>query len=199
MAHKARELEQRLERTDQELRLLQRISRYLASDRSMGSALDSIVSLVVEFTSCDSCLVYLKENSELVLCAASSEGKQSSLGTVRLRIDEGLTGWVARENKFLALSCDAYNDPRFKSFSELVEDTYEAFLSAPIVARGRVIGVINVQHRQAHNHSGDEMELISTIAQLIGCLAQVVHTKPDTLNMSATVAMALSTAVARPH
>ena len=199
MANKARELEQRLERTDQELRLLQRISRYLSTDRNIGSALDSIVSLVVEFTSCDSCLVYFLENKELVLCAASGESKQDSLGTIRLRVEEGLTGWVARENKFLALSCDAYNDPRFKSFSELVEDTYEAFLSAPIVARGKVVGVINVQHRQPHNHSGDEMELISTIAQLIGCLAQVVHTNPDTLDMSATVKMALSRAVARHH
>ena len=169
MANKARELEQRLERTDQELRLLQRISRYLSTDRNIGSALDSIVSLVVEFTSCDSCLVYFLENKELVLCAASGESKQDSLGTIRLRVEEGLTGWVARENKFLALSCDAYNDPRFKSFSELVEDTYEAFLSAPIVARGKVVGVINVQHRQPHNHSGDEMELISTIAQKQFC------------------------------
>lgn len=197
MANKARDLETRLERIDQELRLLQRISRYLSTEKSLGQSLDSIVARVVEFTSCDSCLIYLLDKKELVLCAASGEKNEESLGKIRLKVNEGLTGWVAREKTFLALTCEAYKDPRFKSFSQLVEDTYEAFLSAPIIARGKVVGVINVQHRQPHHHSGDEMELLKTIGEMIGCLAQVVHTRPEDLAMAATIELALSTAVVR--
>ena len=44
----------------------------------------------------------------------------------------------------------AFKDPRFKFFGDLPEDTFEAFLSAPVIARNRVVGVINVQHRQPH-------------------------------------------------
>ena len=66
-----------------------------------------------------------------------------------MRWNEGLTGWVARERRLLAISREAYKDPRFKKFGELDEDTYEAFLSAPVIARNRVVGVINVQHRAA--------------------------------------------------
>ena len=197
VANKTRDLETRLERIDQELRLLQRISRYLSTSKSIGQSLDSIVARVVEFTSCDSCLVYLLDNKELVLCAATGENKEDSLGKVRLKLNEGLTGWVAREKRFLALSYEAYKDPRFKSFSELVEDTYEAFLSAPIIARGKVVGVINVQHRQPHSHSGDEMELLSTIGEMLGCLVQIVHTQPEDLKMAPTIELALATAIAR--
>ena len=37
--------------------------------------------------------------------------------------------------------------PSIKYFSDLPEDTFEAFLSAPVISRNRVVGVINVQHR----------------------------------------------------
>jgi uroporphyrinogen-III synthase len=52
--------------------------------------------------------------------------------------------------KLLAISREAYRDPRFKYFRDLPEDTYEAFLSAPVIARNRVVGVINVHHRLPH-------------------------------------------------
>ena len=68
--------------------------------------------------------------------------------------NEGLTGWVARERRLLAIPREAYKDPRFKKFGELPEDTFEAFLSAPVIARNRVVGVINVQHRLPHQHTG---------------------------------------------
>ena len=40
---------------------------------------------------------------------------------------------------------------------ELVEGTYEAFLSVPVTNRGRAIGVINIHHRKRHEHSGEEI------------------------------------------
>ena len=49
------------------------------------------------------------------------------------------------------------------------EDSYEAFLSAPVIARNRVVGVINVQHRQAHQHTGGEMEVLTTLGEQVGC------------------------------
>mgnify|MGYP003449996700 CR=1 FL=1 len=33
----------------------------------------------------------------------------------------------------------------------------------------RVIGVINLQHRRPHAHTGDEMEMLTTVGELIGC------------------------------
>src|SRR5208337_4004225 len=108
---------------------------------SLTEVLQGVVSLVVEFTECDSCLVYLLDGDELVLCASNTP-HPSTIGKVRLRHDEGLTGWVARERRLVAISREAYKDPRFKKFSDLPEDTFDAFLSSPVIARNRVVGVI---------------------------------------------------------
>ena len=165
---KAKDLELRLERAEQQLRLFQRVSRLMTRDLELDGVLQEIVSLVKDFLSCDSCLIYLVEDGELVLFA-SSDQNHKTIGKVRLRLNEGLTGWVARERRLIAISREAYRDPRFKYFGELPEDTFEAFLSAPVIARNRVVGVINVQHRQAHQHTGGEMEVLTTLGEQVGC------------------------------
>jgi len=166
---KVKDLEQRLEKDEHQLRLYQRISRHLTKQTDFRQSLRIIAGWVGEFLQPDSCLVYLLAQGELVLCAAAGPNP-AAVGEVRLRLDEGLTGWVARERRMLAISREAYHDPRFKFFRDLPEDTFEAFLSAPIIARNRVVGVINVQHRQPHAHTGDEMEMLATVGEMIGCL-----------------------------
>ena len=168
-AVKARDLELRLGRVEQQLRLFQRVSRLMTRDIEPDGVLHEIVTLVRDFLSCDSCLIYLVEDGELVLFAASDPGLRN-IGKVRLHLDEGLTGWVARERRLLAISREAYNDSRFKYFKDLPQDSFEAFLSVPIISQGRVVGVINVQNREARVHSGDDMEMLSTIGEQVGCL-----------------------------
>jgi signal transduction protein with GAF and PtsI domain len=172
---KSRDLEKRLDRTEQQLQLVQRISRLMVREMPLDDTLSSIVSMVVEFMECDSCLLYLLERNELVL-KASNSAHPSVMSKVRLALTEGLTGWVARERRLLAISREAYTDPRFKFFSDLPEDTYEAFLSAPIISRRGIEGVINVQHRDPHPHSGFEMELLTTVGEQIGCLRLLEQT-----------------------
>ena len=176
-----KELESRLEHTEQQVRLLQRISRYMARETHLGEALQGVVSLVVEFMHSDSCLLYLLHDKELMLCA-SNNPQPDTIGKVRLKLGEGLTGWVARERRLLTISREAYLDPRFKLFTDLPEDTYEAFLSAPVIVRNRIAGVINVQHRDLHFHSGGEMELLTTVGEQIGCLVALALADLKALN-----------------
>ncbi len=166
---RVKELEQRLERTEQQLQLLQRISRFMVRAVPLQDVLQGVVSMVVEFMECDSCLVYLLDQGELLL-RASNTPHPSAIGKLKLSLSEGLTGWVARERRLLAISREAYHDPRFKFFSDLPEDAFEAFLSAPIISRQRVEGVINVQHRLTHAHTGFEMELLTTVGEQLGSL-----------------------------
>ena len=166
---RVKELEARLEHTEQQLRLLQQISRFMVRDMDLVVAFEAIVSMVVDFMDCDSCFLYLLHAGELVLCA-SNNPQPATIGRVRLKMGEGLTGWVARERRLLSISRESYLDPRFKRFTDLPEDTYEAFLSAPVIARNRVTGVINAQHREPHFHTGGEMELLTTVGEQVGCL-----------------------------
>ena len=81
---RARDFEARLERAEQELRLFQRVSRLMTRDMELDEVLQEIVSLVRAFLNCDSCLIYLKEDDELVLFA-SSDADRKNIGRVRLR------------------------------------------------------------------------------------------------------------------
>ena len=188
---KAKDLEIRLERTEQQLRLFQKISRFMVRDLSLQDVLKGVVSLVVEFTECDSCLLYLLDGEELVLCA-SNRPHPSTIGKLRMKWNEGLTGWVARERRLLAISREAYKDVRFKKFGELEEDTYEAFLSAPLIARNRVVGVINVQHRLPHQHTGSEMEVLTTVGEQIGCVLVLARMSTAALETANHVELVLS-------
>jgi len=188
---KAKELETRLQRTEQQLALFQKISRFMVRDLSLPDVLKGIVSLVVEFTQCDACLVYLQDGEDLVLCASNTP-HPSTIGKLRLRSNEGLTGWVARERRLLAISREAYKDPRFKKFGELEEDTYEAFLSAPVIARNRVVGVINVQHRAPHQHTGSEMEVLTTVGEQVGCVLVLARMPAAALESANHVELVLS-------
>jgi len=174
VSNRVKDLEQRLQRTEQQLRLFQKISRLMVREMSLQEVLQAIVSLVVEFMECDSCLLYLLDKDRLVLCASNTP-HPAALGKVSLKLNEGLTGWVARERRLLAISRESYNDPRFKYFSDLPEDSFESFLSAPVISRNKVVGVINVQHRDIHAHTGIEMELLTTVGEQVGCLLMLAR------------------------
>lgn len=194
---KARDLLAALQRTEQQLQLFQKISRFMVREMSLQEVLQGVVGLMVEFMACDSCLLYLIDNDQLVLCASNTP-HPATIGKVRLRMNEGLTGWVARERRLLAISREAYADSRFKTFRELPEDTFEAFLSAPVIARNRVVGVINVQHRLPHQHTGSEMELIATVGEQIGCLLVLARMAPTAVEAANHVELVLSSGWASP-
>jgi uroporphyrinogen-III synthase len=195
---KSKDLEVRLQRTEEQLRLFQKISRFMVREMSLQEVLQGVVSLIVEFMECDSCLVYLIDNGELVLCASNTP-HPDTIGKVRLRQNEGLTGWVARERRLLSISREAYNDPRFKYFGELREDTYEAFLSAPVIARNRVVGVINVQHRAPHQHTGGEMEVLATVGEQVGCVLVLARMAPTAVAEANHVELVMSSGPIRPQ
>ena len=122
-----------------QLALLHRISGIVNSDLSLQKMLDELIQLVVGVTNCDACLVYLLEpaRDEIVLCA-SQLPHAGEIGSIRLRSGEGITGWVAKHQSVVALSSRASSDPRFKAFPSLQEDTYQAFLSVPLINSGHV-------------------------------------------------------------
>jgi signal transduction protein with GAF and PtsI domain len=109
---------------DYQLASLHRISGIVSSGMPLQKMLEELVALAVAVTQCDACLVYLLEPSsdEIVLCA-SQLPHDREIGNIRMKIGEGVTGWVAKHQSVVALSSRAFADPRFKSFNALPEDT----------------------------------------------------------------------------
>ncbi len=149
--------------------ILHRASGIVASNRTLNEILGELVRLVAEITSSDACLVYLldQKNDEIVL-RASQLPHAAEVGTLRLRLGEGVTGWVAQQKSVVSLPSAASRDSRFLGVPALVEDTYQAFLSVPLVAGGETIGVINVHHKEPHAHSPEEIALVTFVGEQLG-------------------------------
>jgi signal transduction protein with GAF and PtsI domain len=167
----------------EEVKILRKIVDITTSDLDLSGVLKEVVKIVTEATKADSVFVYLfdEQKTHLVLMASKTSHKEE-LGKINLKIGEGITGWVARENKPVAIGKNAYRDPRFKSFDVLPEDRYEAFLSAPIIYKGKAIGVINVQHKKPHEYSINSMSLINTIAKQVGGVIEHTRLYEETKN-----------------
>jgi signal transduction protein with GAF and PtsI domain len=146
-----------------------------------------VLSRVVEFASalvkCDSCLIYALEGEELVL-RASKNPHPDAVDRLKLRVGQGITGWVAEHREPVAVARHASQDPRFQFFNELPEDTYEAFLSVPLLCRGRVVGVINLQHRKPHIYKPRQVQLISAVGFLVGAEIEMARLEVANSNLS---------------
>lgn len=153
----------------EEIRVLRKIVDITTEDLDLSLILNDVVKIMTEFANADSVFIYLFDEQEkhLVLMASKTPHKRE-LGKVNLGIGEGITGWVAQENKPVAIGKRAYQDPRFKSFDVLPEDRYEAFLSVPIIYKGKAIGVINIQHKKPHVYQETFVSLITSIAKQVG-------------------------------
>jgi len=166
---KSPSLEDALIEKTKELELLQRITASISSNLDLKLVLKEIVSLVVELTGADACLIYLlNEPKEELVLQASKIPHPELIGLIRIEVGEGITGWVARERRMVVISDHAGEDPRFKLFQGLPEDRYNAFLSVPIIRQEEVIGVLNVHHQKTHRHPEGELVLMSTIGQQVG-------------------------------
>jgi signal transduction protein with GAF and PtsI domain len=153
----------------EELDLLHRITHIIGSTLDLRTILQEIVALVYGLTKADACFIYLHEPShKSLVLSASKPPHPGEIDQLRLRMGEGLTGWVAEHKKPLALTKKAHEDHRFKFFHNLPEDKFEAFLSVPILVKEGLVGVVNVQHKKSYAYSEHALKLLTTIARQVG-------------------------------
>lgn len=162
---------------------LHEIGIRMAGSSPLREVLDRIVEFSSSIVKCNSCFVYMLEGDELVL-RASKNPHPAEVDSLRLGLGEGITGWVAKHQRPVAIAANAFHDQRFQLFNELPEDRYEAFLSVPILCRGRLVGVINLQHRQPHSHSRREIRLLSTIGFFVGAEIEMARLEEKSSQLS---------------
>jgi signal transduction protein with GAF and PtsI domain len=166
-----------------EIAFLHEIGERIAAADPLQTVLARVVEFVSAVVLCDSCFIYVLEKGELIL-RASKNPHAEVVDRLKLRIGQGITGWVAENKKPVVLSSNAFQDHRFQSFTELPEDRYEAFLSVPVLCRDRLVGVINVQHREPHVHTQGEVQLISTIGFLVGPEIEMARLEAEKLKFA---------------
>ena len=164
----------------------------LALPRSPESAaaapLEQVLAEVVDFTTSvlksDSCFVYVLEKDELVL-RASKNPHPEAVNRLKLKMGQGITGWVAEHGRLVAVNENASQDPRFQLFNDLPEDRFEAFLSVPLLSRGKPVGVINLQHRDPHRYTDRQIRLLSAVGLLVGAEIELARLESENSQLSA--------------
>jgi GAF domain-containing protein len=78
---------------------------------------------------------------------------------MRLRVGEGITGWVAREGEPLLVP-DVRKDPRYVQANPAVMSE----MAAPVKWGSEVMGVINLDHYRVGGFSEEDLELLAAFA-----------------------------------
>lgn len=145
-------------------------SQIVSSNMPINDMLRDLIRLIYDFIRCDACLIYLPDyNTNEIVLRASQLSHAPEIGHVRIKIGEGITGWVVQNRSIVSLPRLSYTDIRFKKISALIEDTFEAFLSVPLINAGKVSGVINVHHKMPHEHTAEEIAVLTFLGEQIGC------------------------------
>lgn len=163
--------------------ILQEISAHIASTDPLHVTLTRIITFVSAVIPCDSCFLYTLEGDKLVL-RASRNPHAEEVDRLKLSIGQGVTGWVAEHREPVAIPERASEDPRFRAFVSLPEDRFEAMLCVPIICANRVVGVLNLQHREPYQHSELEQRVLATVGILVG--AEIERARLETENSELT-------------
>ena len=165
------------------LDILHEISSRIALADPLHLVLERIVNFACAVIPCDSCFVYTVEGEQLLL-RASKNPHSDQVDKLNLPVGEGITGWVAQHRESVCIAKAASEDPRFSFFASLPEDRFNAMLCTPILCANRVIGVINVQHREPYFHTDLQRRLLATLGILVG--AEIERARLETENSDLT-------------
>lgn len=130
-----------LEERVRHLSMATEIGKLLVSTLDLNAVLELIVDGVAQVTGADRCSIMLLEQDHLRIAAALGLPEEVRQGA-RVRLGEGIAGWVAAHGRSLLIS-DIDREDRFRR-AEAGRYKAKSLLSVPLLYKERVQGVINV-------------------------------------------------------
>ena len=147
------------------------LSALLSGSANIESFLREIVALVAKHLEANVCSIYLyDEDAEELVLRANVGLKPDSVGNVRLKVGEGLTGLALQQLRPI-IENKASQNPHYKYFPDIDEEAFESFLAVPIQKGIERIGAVVVQRAEDHPFDdNDVMALRATASQLAGAI-----------------------------
>lgn len=137
------------------------IGKALTSSLDLKEILNIVMEKVSELLSPRnwSLLLLDDETRELKFEIVVGEGAEK-IKDLRLRLGEGIAGWVAREMEPILVE-DVSKDPRFSNKADQLSDfTTRSIICVPLVARGECLGVIELVNKVDEKASFVEEDLL---------------------------------------
>lgn len=143
------------------LQTLREIDRILNSSLNLQEVLDNMVKKAIELLNAGTGAVLLinHDKQELEIMSAVGLSKKFMHDT-KLKMGEGLTGWVAQTGLPLLVD-DVTKDKRYY---KAIEDV-RSELAVPLKLDNKLIGVVNVDSAEPNAFTKDDMELLADFAE----------------------------------
>ncbi len=160
-------LERALAREQAKTRALSDISAALGSTLDLDELLILVASRITEVIDADRSTIYLLDDDGEYLVSRVAEGQARS--DIRLKVGEGLAGWVARTGEKLNIK-DAYQDLRFDAeWDRRTGYRTRSTLCVPMKNRhGRTLGVVQVLNKRAGHFTPEDESLLTALATQAG-------------------------------
>ena len=114
----------------------------------------------------EDCVIYLVDEERKMLVQKAAYGPKSPKGfeianPIEIPLGQGIVGWVARAGRATIIS-DTSKDKRY-----IVDDERRfSEMTVPIIHEGKVIGVIDSEHKRKHFYTRKQLEAVQAIASL---------------------------------
>ena len=149
----------KLELRHERLQLLYQVGNVIHSTLEPEEALQLIVSEAVRVMRAASGSVVLINPTSRLLEIHASHNLPSAARRLKLRVGEGITGWVARTGAPARVG-DVTRDPRYIAARRGVKSE----LAVPLEVHGEIRGVINVDSDLPEAFDADDQELLQELA-----------------------------------
>ena len=147
---------------------------------SIETLLNEAVEMVAARTRSAVCSIYLYDAAGRTLTLRATRGlNPASVGTVRLKLGQGLTG-LALQQMQTVCEKDASRNPNYKHFPGIFEERYDAFLAVPIARGVSKMGVLVLQRDSGQCFSDGDITALETVASQ---LAHIIENAQFLLGM----------------
>jgi len=149
----------------QQLSIFHDVAKALTSSLNLDSVLQTIMEKMAAYFQPDTwSLLMVDEDKEELYFAIAVGDAADNLKAVRLKVGEGIAGWVAKHGEPLLVP-DVYNDPRFaKRIDEMTKWQTRSIICIPLASRHRVLGVIQLINVDMKGFGDNEMLLLQALA-----------------------------------
>ncbi len=141
------------------LQLLHQVSNVIHSTLDPQEALQLILAEAVRVMRASSGSVILINPTNGFLEMHASQGLPAQAAQLKLRVGEGITGWVARTGRPACVG-DVRRDPRYI----MVRRHVRSELAVPLEVHGELRGVLNVDSDRLNAFHADDQELLQSLA-----------------------------------
>jgi signal transduction histidine kinase len=164
----SKELESQVLRQHHELLALSRVSAALSGLWDLDAILRVALNSVLEIMNGNIGGILLFDEQKQTLSYRVHQGLSTRyVEGIHLRLGQGIAGRVAQMGKSLLLE-DISADPRPANPDLISTEGLKAFISVPLRAKDKVLGVLNVASKMPRQFTENDMHLLNSIGDQVG-------------------------------